>query len=137
MDIGLLKDLLHKVKDGTIEVDEAITRLKSLPFEDIGFASIDHHRSLRRGFPEVIYGQVAETITRVGKVGAMPYLSEYSPLPHTEMWKEAVAVSRFDLTSEPLFHNNSIFPCWNGEALEKVSALKNMAHEIRERERRR
>jgi NCAIR mutase (PurE)-related protein len=57
MDIGLLKDLLHKVKDGTIEVDEAITRLKSLPFEDIGFASIDHHRSLRRGFPEVIYGQ--------------------------------------------------------------------------------
>jgi NCAIR mutase (PurE)-related protein len=57
MDIGLLKDLLHRVKDGTIEVDEAITRLKSLPFEDIGFASIDHHRSLRRGFPEVIYGQ--------------------------------------------------------------------------------
>jgi NCAIR mutase (PurE)-related protein len=57
MDIGLLKDLLHRVKDGTIEVDEAITRLKSLPFEDIGFASIDHHRNLRRGFPEVIYGQ--------------------------------------------------------------------------------
>jgi NCAIR mutase (PurE)-related protein len=67
MDIGLLKDLLHKVKDGTIEVDEAITRLKSLPFEDIGFASIDHHRNLRRGFPEVIYGQgkKAEQIVKI------------------------------------------------------------------------
>jgi NCAIR mutase (PurE)-related protein len=67
MDIGLLKDLLHRVKDGTIEVDEAITRLKSLPFEDIGFASIDHHRNLRRGFPEVIYGQgkKAEQIIKI------------------------------------------------------------------------
>lgn len=57
MDITLLKDLLHKLKDGKIEVDEAIRKLKSLPFEDIGFASIDHHRHLRRGFPEVIYGR--------------------------------------------------------------------------------
>ena len=57
MDVGLLKDLLQKVKDGTIEVDEALEKLRSLPFEDIGFASIDHHRHLRRGFPEVIYGR--------------------------------------------------------------------------------
>lgn len=57
MDIGLLRELLEKLKDGTVEVDEAIKRLKSLPFEDIGFASIDHHRYLRRGFPEVIYAR--------------------------------------------------------------------------------
>ncbi|MBW1732343.1 MAG: nickel pincer cofactor biosynthesis protein LarB [Deltaproteobacteria bacterium] len=57
MDVGLLKDLLRKVKDGTIEVDDALEKLRSLPFEDIGFASIDHHRHLRRGFPEVIYGR--------------------------------------------------------------------------------
>ena len=57
MDIRLLKDLLDKLKDGRIEVDEALKKLKDLPFEDIGFASIDHHRHLRRGFPEVIYGR--------------------------------------------------------------------------------
>ena len=57
MDVGLLKELLHKLKEGKIEVDEALEKLKVLPFEDIGFASIDHHRHLRRGFPEVIYGQ--------------------------------------------------------------------------------
>jgi NCAIR mutase (PurE)-related protein len=61
VDIGLLKDLLHKVKDGTMEVDEALEKLRSLPFEDVGFASIDHHRHLRRGFPEVIYGRRKKT----------------------------------------------------------------------------
>jgi NCAIR mutase (PurE)-related protein len=57
MDVNLLKDLLNKLKDGKIEIDEAIQKLKLLPFEDIGFASIDHHRHLRRGFPEVIYAR--------------------------------------------------------------------------------
>ncbi|MBW2312427.1 MAG: nickel pincer cofactor biosynthesis protein LarB [Deltaproteobacteria bacterium] len=61
MDIGTLKDLIEKIKDGTVGVDEAITTLRDLPFEDIGFASIDHHRALRKGFPEVIYGWGKET----------------------------------------------------------------------------
>jgi len=71
MDVNLLKDLLQKIKDGTIEIDEAIQKLKLLPFEDIGFASIDHHRHLRRGFPEVIYGRgkkVEEIITIIEKM---------------------------------------------------------------------
>jgi hypothetical protein len=51
------------------------------------------------------------------------------------MWKEAVEVSRFDLASDPLFQNNTIFPCWNGESLEKVSTLKNMAQDIRKKAR--
>jgi hypothetical protein len=49
------------------------------------------------------------------------------------MWKEAGAVARFDLASDPLFHNNTIFPCWNEESLEKVSTLKNMAQDIRKK----
>jgi len=67
MDINLLKDLLNKLKDGKIEVDAAVQKLKLLPFEDIGFASIDHHRQLRRGFREVIYGRgkKAEEIIKI------------------------------------------------------------------------
>jgi len=71
MDVNLLKDLLNKLKDGKIEIDEAIQKLKLLPFEDIGFASIDHHRHLRRGFPEVIYARgkrVEEIIAIVEKM---------------------------------------------------------------------
>jgi NCAIR mutase (PurE)-related protein len=52
-----LKDLLIRVQRGTLSVEEALESLKTLPFEDLGFAKIDHHRALRKGFPEVILGQ--------------------------------------------------------------------------------
>ena len=57
MNVRKLEDLLKKVKSGKTTLHEAMAALKSLPFEDLGFARIDHHRSLRKGFPEVIWGQ--------------------------------------------------------------------------------
>jgi len=57
MNIRKLEDLLKKVKSGKITLDEAMAELKSLPFEDLGYARVDHHRSLRKGFPEVIWGE--------------------------------------------------------------------------------
>lgn len=57
MNIQKLKDLLEEVKSGKISVEETIAQLKSLPFEDLGFARVDHHRTLRKGFPEVIWGE--------------------------------------------------------------------------------
>jgi pyridinium-3,5-biscarboxylic acid mononucleotide synthase len=52
-----LKILLDEVRDGRSTVEQAIDRLKFLPFEDLGFAKVDTHRALRRGFPEVIFGE--------------------------------------------------------------------------------
>jgi hypothetical protein len=52
-----LKKLLVSVKAGRLSVQEGLKRLKNLPFEDVGFARIDHHRSIRQGFPEVIFGR--------------------------------------------------------------------------------
>ncbi len=52
-----LERLLKDVKAGKIEIRDALVTLRGLPFEDIGYATIDHHRALRRGFPEVILGQ--------------------------------------------------------------------------------
>jgi len=52
-----LRQLLEGVKKGKISIDAALNELKTLPFEDIGFATLDHHRSLRKGFPEVIWGE--------------------------------------------------------------------------------
>ncbi|HHT9125598.1 MAG TPA: nickel pincer cofactor biosynthesis protein LarB [Candidatus Brocadiia bacterium] len=57
MDISIVKDLLKKVKEGKITVEGALKRLKSLPFSDLGFAKVDAHRSIRCGFPEVIFCQ--------------------------------------------------------------------------------
>lgn len=48
---------MKKVKSGEMAIDEALTQLKSLPFEDLGFTRINHHRSLRKGYPEVIFGE--------------------------------------------------------------------------------
>ena len=57
MNIRKLEQLLKKVKSGEASIDEAKAQLKSLPFEDLGFARIDHHRVLRKGFPEVVWGE--------------------------------------------------------------------------------
>jgi hypothetical protein len=57
MDLARLHDLLSRVQSGTLDIDQALDILKTLPFEDLGFARVDHHRTLRRGFPEVILGQ--------------------------------------------------------------------------------
>ena len=57
MNINSLKDLLQSVAAGKTAVDNAVDEIRKLPFEDIDYAHIDHHRSLRKGFPEVIFGQ--------------------------------------------------------------------------------
>jgi len=58
---------LEQVKNGEIEIGEAVERLRHLPFEDLGFAHVDHHRQIRRGFPEVIYcpGKTVEQIVKI------------------------------------------------------------------------
>lgn len=55
MDEKHLSDLLNRVKDGSMAVDEAIQSLKKLPYEDMGFAKLDLHRKLRKGSSEVVY----------------------------------------------------------------------------------
>lgn len=56
MDPGRLKALLAEVARGRCSIGDAVERLRHLPYEDLGFAKVDHHRSLRQGMPEVIFG---------------------------------------------------------------------------------
>lgn len=62
-----IRSLLEDVAAGKVNVDEAILKLKEAPFEDLGFAKLDHHRGLRQGIPEVIYGagKTPEQITDI------------------------------------------------------------------------
>jgi NCAIR mutase (PurE)-related protein len=55
MDTKLLEQLLAEVKSGQVSIEEALERLRTLPFENLGFACVDHHRHLRQGFPEVVF----------------------------------------------------------------------------------
>lgn len=66
-----LKTLLLSVARGEIVVEKALDSLKHLTVEDIGYAHIDHHRSLRKGFPEVIYGENKTAAQIIGIMGKM------------------------------------------------------------------
>jgi NCAIR mutase (PurE)-related protein len=57
MNAESIRELFQQVRKGKLSPDEAVQRLRHLPFEDLGFAKVDHHRSLRVGMPEVIFGQ--------------------------------------------------------------------------------
>lgn len=75
MDRAQIEALLNEVRDGRTGVADALERLKNLPFEDLGFAKLDHHRALRTGMPEVIFAesktaaQVAAIFERMAKAG--------------------------------------------------------------------
>src|SRR5579862_4973116 len=56
MDEPVLKELMDDVASGACAPDEAVRRLRRLPFADLGFARVDHHRRLRQGFAEAVYG---------------------------------------------------------------------------------
>jgi hypothetical protein len=57
MDEQLLRNLLDDVRSGAASVDDALDRMRHLPFEDLGYAKLDHHRALRHGLTEVIFGK--------------------------------------------------------------------------------
>src|SRR6202795_4369089 len=63
-----VRELLEAVRRGKVSSEQALERLKHLPFEDLGFAKVDHHRALRQGYAEVVFGkgktpaQVAEIV---------------------------------------------------------------------------
>jgi NCAIR mutase (PurE)-related protein len=52
-----IAQMLRRVRRGTLSVEEALERLRNLPYEDLGYAKIDHHRPLRQGLPEVVFGR--------------------------------------------------------------------------------
>jgi pyridinium-3,5-biscarboxylic acid mononucleotide synthase len=76
MDPKNLRQLLERVQAGNASVDEAVRELADLPFKDLGFARVDHHRHLRTGFPEVVLGlgksadQIAQIMAELARTGA-------------------------------------------------------------------
>src|SRR3954471_20859777 len=67
MDQEQLRALLEEVRGGAVDIDAALGRLRHMPFEDLGFAKVDHHRALRHGMPEVIFakGKTPEQVVAI------------------------------------------------------------------------
>jgi pyridinium-3,5-biscarboxylic acid mononucleotide synthase len=85
MDQAAVKALLEDIREQRISIAEGFDRLRNLPFEDLGFAKIDHHRSLRLGMPEVIYaagkkpGETAEIFARMAAHGGNVLATRATP----------------------------------------------------------
>lgn len=116
MNINILKELLEGVRDKKIKVDSALEELKSLPFEELEFATVDTHRSLRQGFPEVIYGE--------GKTTAQITAIARSMLKR----KENVLVTRLDKKKGSAL--KKAFPKGSYNTLSRTFFIKT--HEIKE-----
>jgi len=66
-----ISSMLKQVRRGKLSVEDAVERLRTLPYEDLGYAKIDHHRSLRQGFPEVVFARGKDPEQVLGIVGRM------------------------------------------------------------------
>ena len=75
MNADSIRKLFEQVRRGKLSPDEAVERLRHMPFEDLGFAKVDHHRALRAGMPEVVFGegktpaQMAQIFSRLAEQG--------------------------------------------------------------------
>ena len=104
------------------ELEAALAHLK-----EAGFAPAEIGVYLLIGLPDQEEAEVEASIRRVKELGATPILAQYSPIPGTALWPRALATSRFDLTADPLFHNNSLFPCWPEFSWDRYTRLKRLA----------
>lgn len=122
MNQAQLRTLLHEVRTGARSLDDALAVLRTLPTENIGFARIDHHRALRKGFPEVVFcegktvSQVIEIVTRLAaqnprvmatRANAELFDAVRTALPHARYFDSARIIlvehqpRRDDQSSEP------------------------------------
>lgn len=104
MNPDILKDLLKRLSKGEISVDETLEKLKTLPFEDVGFACIDHHRSLRRGLSEVIFGEGKEASEILSIMERMVDHDENILVTRLERVKAQKIMSRFP---ESTYHDRA------------------------------
>ena len=111
----------HKLQAG--ELEAALANLR-----EAGFRREEMGVYLLIGLPGQEEEEVINSIKRVQELGGTPVLAQYSPIPGTALWPQAVATSRYDLRSDPLFHNNSLFPCWPQFSWERYTRLKRLAN---------
>jgi len=122
-DFSFRANLDSKMQSGDIERAAAC-------FADAGFHPRELGAYILAGLPGQTPSSVKETIILAGRLGFMPFIAEYSPLPHTALWEQAVACAGEEIRTEPLLQNNTILPCWE-EHRAAMPRLKQLVKEVR------
>ena len=116
MNIESLNQLLRSVASGKTTVDDAIETLKHLSFEDIEYAHIDHHRSLRKGFPEVIFGQGKTASQITGILEKMMLQENIVLITRINKHNADKVISRFP---EIEYHEDASMAVWKKDEVPK------------------
>ncbi|MBU4345368.1 MAG: radical SAM protein [Proteobacteria bacterium] len=126
--LGLETAAFEKRKDFDKKVtgDEFMRAVACL--KNAGFNKDQVGAYLLAGLPGQRISSIEDSIKTVKQNNITPVIAYYSPIPHTAMWKKALASSRYELESDPVFSNNSILPCRHKPfSWESISYLKNLA----------
>ena len=111
MNAESIRELFEQVRQRKLSPDDAVQRLRHLPFEDLGFAKVDHHRALRNGMPEVIFGlgktpaQVAKIFVRLAEHGGNVLATRSSPEQFAAV-KRKLRKAKFDEKSRTIVLRN-------------------------------
>lgn len=116
MDMESLNQLLRNVASGKISAEDAARKLLHLSFEDIDYAHIDHHRSLRKGFPEVIFGQGKTADQIIGIMEKMLLQENVVLVTRIDALHADRVVSRF---SEAVYHKDAKMVVWKKHEIPK------------------
>ncbi|MDE2860846.1 MAG: nickel pincer cofactor biosynthesis protein LarB [Chloroflexota bacterium] len=107
MDTQRLEDILRQVQQGKLSIEDAMGSLRTLPYEDLEFAKVDHHRELRTGFPEVVYApgktheQLAEIARRLAEASSRVLITRAAP-DAFEAVRQAVPEARYNETARAI-----------------------------------
>jgi len=109
MNSETLKKLLGAVASGQASVEDAARELRHFPFEDIDYAHIDHHRSIRKGFPEVIFGEGKTSDQIIGIIERMAFQENVVMATRVDSDKAQQVLSRFP---EAVYHDDARMIIW-------------------------
>jgi radical SAM superfamily enzyme YgiQ (UPF0313 family) len=111
--------------DRKVDIPEFEMAARNLKSAGFGASAVGAY--LLAGLPDQRLDDLEKSIRTVKTMGIRPILAYYTPIPHTTLWKRAVAVSRYDLEADPVYTNNAIFPCqteaFSWEALSHLKQL--------------
>lgn len=125
--LGLETAWFHDRQDLDAKVTEAEFQQAVRYLLEAGFQKGQVGAYLLLGLPDQPLTAVKSSIQVVKEAGITPILAHYTPIPHTRMWPAAVAASRYDLASDPIFTNNALWPCRpEGFSWQTMTDLKRM-----------
>ena len=121
MDQLQLRSLLEQVQQGAVDVDGAVERLRHMPYEDLGFAKLDHHRAIRHGMPEVVFGK-GKTPEQIEQI-ALHLLARASNVLVTRAGTEAAARIRSAFPEAEYFPLSGAIRVWRDRTIHGKGTL--------------